>query len=130
MVRQQAASIAPYARQLLDDDDVRSAARQAAQATGAAYRRARGQDVSDAVKDETLRRRIGQATQSMGKLWIASTEPPPKPKRRIGSAVVLVLTAAVVAALLNEQVRVRLLAAVNGKQPAPDSTPTTNPTEA
>ncbi len=125
MVKERAAAVAPYARQLLDDENVRSVARQAARATGAAYRRARGQDVGDAVKDKQLRRRVAEATQSVGRLWIAGTEPPPKPKRRLRSAVVLILAAAAVAALLNEQVRVRLLAALSGKPPTPESSPST-----
>ncbi len=130
MVRERAAAIAPYARALLDDENVTSAAQQAARATAAAYRRARGQDVGDAVKDKQLRRRVAEATQSIGRLWIAGTEPPPKPKRRILSAVALILAAAAMAALLNDQVRVRLLAALSGKPSTPAGGPTTNPTEA
>ena len=52
------AAIGPYAQQLLDNNEVRATARQAADATRAAYQRARGQDARKAVKDRKLRRRV------------------------------------------------------------------------
>lgn len=113
---EQAAAIAPYARQLLDDKNVQSAAKQAAEATSDVYRRARGKDVAEAVKDKKLRRRLEEAAQSLGELWIAITEPPPKPKHRLRATVLLLLTAGMTAVLFNRQLRVRLLETVSGKQ--------------
>ena len=61
-----AAAIGPYAQQLLDNDDVQDAARQAADATRAAYQRARGQNARKAVQDRKLRHRVTAAVAAMG----------------------------------------------------------------
>ena len=61
-----AAAIVPYAQQLLDNDDVQDTARQAADATRAAYQRARGQDARKAVQDRKLRRRVTAAVTAVG----------------------------------------------------------------
>lgn len=119
-VREQAAALGPYARQLLDDKNVQSAARQAAKATGDVYRRARGKDVAEAVQDKKLRRRVADATQSLGDLWLAITEPPPKPKHRLRSALLVLPTAGVAAVLLNRQLRVWLLETVGARQSEPE----------
>jgi hypothetical protein len=118
--REQAAVLAPYARQLLDDKNVQSAARQAAQATGDIYRRARGKDVAEVVQDKKLRRRVADATESVGELWLAITEPPRKPTHRLRSAFLVLLTAGVAAVLFNRQLRGRLLETVGGKKSEPE----------
>jgi hypothetical protein len=71
-----------YAQQLLENSDVRDAARQAADATRAAYRRARGQDARQAVQDRKLRRRVAAAVAAVGEFAGAVSEVPAKPKPR------------------------------------------------
>jgi hypothetical protein len=100
-----AAAIAPYAQQLLENDDVRDTARQAADATRAAYQRARGQHARKAVQDRKLRRRVSGAVAAVGEFAGAVSKAPPKPKspwpRRlvvfavIGTGVWLISTPAV-----------------------------------
>jgi hypothetical protein len=75
-----AAAVATYAQQLLDNQDVQASARQAADATRAAYQRARGQDPRKAVQDRKLRRRVTAAVAAMGKFVGAVSETPAKPK--------------------------------------------------
>ena len=65
-VSDRAAAIGPYAQQLLDNNDVRATARQAADATRAAYQRARGQNARKAVQDRKLRRRVTAAVAAVG----------------------------------------------------------------
>lgn len=64
-VSDRAAAIVPYAQQLLENNDVRDPARQAADATRAAYQRARGRDAREAVQDRKLRRRVTAAVAAM-----------------------------------------------------------------
>src|ERR1700754_4864706 len=81
-VSNRASAVGAYAQQLLDDQDVRATARQAADATRAAYQRARGQDPRDAVQDRKLRRRVTAAVMAAGEFLGAVSQPPPKPKSR------------------------------------------------
>ena len=103
------AAIGPYAQQLLDNNEVRATARQAADATRAAYQRARGQDARKAVKDRKLRRRVTAAVAAVGEFLGAVSESSPKQKspwpRRIA------LLAAVAAGgwlISNEALRTRI----------------------
>jgi hypothetical protein len=114
--REQAASIPRYARQLLDHENVQSAARNAAEATAAAYRRARGRDVRQTVKDKRFRRRLRDAAQALDRAWIAITEPPRKPRHRARSAIVVLGAAGIGAAIFNRQLRTWLLDAVADSQ--------------
>lgn len=74
------AAIGPYAQQLLDNNDVRATARQAADATRAAYQRARGQNARKAVKDRKLRRRVTAAVAAVGEFLGAVSESSPEQK--------------------------------------------------
>lgn len=105
-----ASTIVPYAQQLLDNDDVRDAARQAADATRAAYQRARGQNARKAVQDRKLRHRVTAAVTAVGEFAGAvSKAPPPKQKspwpRRLA---VLAVIAAGVWLISNTAVRARI----------------------
>jgi hypothetical protein len=104
-----AAAAAPYARQLLDNRDVQASARQAAQATRAAYQRARGKDTAQIVKDKKFRQRVSEAAGALGRLWGATSEPPPKPKRRWPRLLIAILIGvAATVASTNESVRTRV----------------------
>jgi hypothetical protein len=79
-VSARAAAIGAYAQQLLENNDVRDTARQAADATRAAYQRARGQDARKAVQDRKLRRRVTAAVSAVGEFAGAVSKAPPKQK--------------------------------------------------
>ena len=104
-----AAAVGTYARQLLDNQDVQISARQAVDATRAAYQRARGQDPRDAVQDRKLRRRVIDALAAAGTFLGAVSETPPEPKspwpRRIA---VLAVLGAAAWLISNESVRARV----------------------
>src|ERR1700735_3194287 len=108
-VSDRAAAVATYAQQLLNNQDVQSSARQAVDATRAAYQRARGQDPRKAVQDRKLRRRVTDAMTAAGEFLGAVSETPPKPKspwpRRIA---LLALLGAGVWLISNESVRARV----------------------
>jgi hypothetical protein len=74
-------AIAPYARQLLDDEEVH-AARRALDASRESYRRARGKNVRQAVTDTNLRRRLHAVLGASAEFWAAMTAPQPRRKRR------------------------------------------------
>lgn len=77
-VSERIAAVGPYAQQLLDNNDVRDTARQAAGATRAAYQRARGQDARKAAQDRKLRRRVTAAVAAVGEFVGAMSKAPPK----------------------------------------------------
>jgi hypothetical protein len=109
-VSDRAAAVGGYAQQLLDNQDVQATARQAADATKAAYQRARGQDPRDAVQDRKLRRRVATAVAAAGEFLGAVSKTEPKPKspwpRRI--AVVTIIAAAAALLFSSEGVRARI----------------------
>jgi hypothetical protein len=103
------ASMGPYAQQLLDNNEVRAAARQAADATRAAYQRARGQDARKAVKDRKLRRRVTAAVAAVGEFAGAVSESSPKQKSPWPRRIALLAAVAAGAWLIsNEAVRARI----------------------
>jgi hypothetical protein len=108
-VSDRAAAVGTYAQQLLDNQDVQASARQAADATRAAYQRARGQDPRKAVQDRKLRRRVTSAVAAAGEFLGAVSETPAEPKspwpRRFA---VLALLGAGVWMISNQAVRARL----------------------
>lgn len=103
------AAIGPYAQQLLDNNDVRATARQAADATRAAYQRARGQDARKAVKDRKLRRRVTAAVAAVGEFLGAMSESSPEQKSPWPRRIALLAAVAAGAWLIsNEGVRTRI----------------------
>jgi hypothetical protein len=108
-VSDRAAAVGTYAQQLLDNQDVQASARQAVDATHAAYQRARGQDPRKAVQDRKLRRRVTNAVTAAGEFLGAVSETPPKPKspwpRRIA---LLAIIGAGVWLIRNQAVRARI----------------------
>jgi hypothetical protein len=121
-VSDRAAAVGTYAQQLLDNQDVQTSARQAVDATRAAYQRARGQEPRKAIQDRTLRRRVTNAVTSVGEFLGAVSETPPKPKspwpRRIG---LLAIVGAVAWLVSNQAVRARIQGLM-GQSPADDET--------
>jgi hypothetical protein len=104
-----AAAIGHYARQLLDNNEVRATARQAADATRAAYQRARGQAARKAVKDRKLRRRVTAAVAAVGEFLGAVSESSPRQKSRWPRLIALVAAVAAGGWLIgNESVRARI----------------------
>jgi hypothetical protein len=75
-------AVAPYARQLLDDEEVREAARRALDASRESYQRARGKNAREAVTDKKLRRRLRAALGASAEFWAAMTAPQPRRERR------------------------------------------------
>ena len=81
-LRQRATAIAPYAQQLLYNSDVQASVREAAQATRAAYRRARGKDVKEIIQDKKVRRQINKAAAAISGLRKEVEESTPERKSR------------------------------------------------
>lgn len=104
-----AAAAGPYVQQLLDNSDVQASAQQAARAAQAAYKRARGKDTAELAKDKKFRGQVSEATAALGRLWGASTEPPPKPRsRRPALLLVILILVGGAVALTNESARARI----------------------
>lgn len=121
-VSDRAASIAPYAQQLLENNDVRDTARQAADATRAAYQGARGRDAREAVQDRKLRRRVTAAVAAVGEFLGAVTTVPPKQKSRWPRRIALLAVAGAGAGLIsNTAVRTRIEGLL-GQNPSDDPT--------
>jgi hypothetical protein len=121
-VSDRAAAVGTYAQQLLDNQDVQATARQAVDATRAAYQRARGQDPRKAVQDRKLRRRVTNAVTAAGEFLGAISETPPKPKspwpRRIA---LLAIVGAVAWLVSNQAVRARIQGLM-GQSPSDEQT--------
>lgn len=81
-VSERLSAVAPYARQLLDDEEVREAAQRALDASRESYQRARGKNARQAVSDKKLRRRLHAVFGASAKFWAAMTAPQPRRKRR------------------------------------------------
>ena len=125
-VTDQAARVAPYVEQLLDDDKVRAHLRRAADATRQAYQRARGKEASKTLKDRKVQRRVQEAMQAAGEAVNLLARAPQKRKRaRRGRALAgLAIVGGGVAIALNPELRNKALALVGGGDGgAPDTTP-------
>jgi hypothetical protein len=108
-VSDRAVAVATYAQQLLDNQDVLASAREAADATRAAYQRARGQDPRKAVQDRKLRRRVTNAVRAAGEFLGAVSETPPKPQSPWPRRVALLAIIGAAAWLIsNEGIRARI----------------------
>jgi hypothetical protein len=108
-VSDRAATVGGYAQELLNNQDVQATARQAVDATKAAYQRARGQDAHEAVQDRKLRRRVTAAVAAAGEFLGAVSKAEPKPKPRWPRRIMLLAIIGVGAWLVsNEAVRARL----------------------
>lgn len=119
-----AAALGPYAQQLLDNQDVQAKARQAANATRAAYQRARGQDAREAVKDRKLRRRVTGAVAAVGELLGVVSESAPKPKSRwpwLLAVLAVVITAGWLVS--NQDLRARVQGLWGSKTPDDETIP-------
>ena len=131
-VSDRVAAIGPYAQQLLDNNEVRATARQAADATRAAYQRARGQNARKAVKDRKLRRRVTAAVAAVGEFLGAVSESSPKQKSPWPRRIALLAAAAAGAWLIrNEAVRARIQELLgrqrSGNEPHPSTADEPNP---
>jgi hypothetical protein len=125
-VSDRAAAVGGYAQQLLDDQDVQATARQAADATRAAYQRARGQDPREAVQDRKLRRRVTAAVAAAGEFLGAVSETPPKPKSRWPRRIALLaIVGAGVWVASNENFRARVQGWLGESQSDDQSQPST-----
>lgn len=96
-VSERVSAVAPYARHLLDDEEVREAARRALDASRESYQRIRGKNARQAVSDKKLRRRLHAALGASAEFWAAMTAPQPQRKRRFWRklTIVTVLSAGV-----------------------------------
>jgi hypothetical protein len=125
-VSDRAAAVGTYAQQLLNNQDVQTSARQAADNARAAYQRARGQDPRKAVQDRKLRRRVTNAVTAVGEFLGAVGETPPKPKspwpRRIA---LLAIIAAGAALISNQTVRARMQELMGQSPPDEQTEPAT-----
>lgn len=126
-VPDQAARVAPYVEQLLDDDQVRKQIRRAANATRQAFLRARGKKgASKTLKDRKVQRRVQEAMQAAGEAVNQLGRAPQKRKRsRRGRALAgLAIGGGGLALALNSEVREKALALLGGEDGgAPDTAP-------
>ena len=126
-VTDQAARIAPYVEQLLDDDEVRENVRRGVDATRQAYERARDKKrASQALKDRKVQRRVRDAMQAAGEVVgrVARRPKERKRARRGRTLAILALGGAGLAAALNPKAWRKGLALLGGKQEAgPDMVP-------
>jgi hypothetical protein len=81
-VKDRTAAVVPYVQQLLSNRDVQASARQAAQATRAAYRRAREKDAQKIIQDKKFRRQVNKAAAAISGLWKEVEESTPKQTSR------------------------------------------------
>lgn len=81
-VSDRTAAAVPYVQQLLSNRAAQASARQAAQATQAAYRRARGKDAEEIIQDKKLRRQVNKAAAAISGLWKEVEESTPRQKPR------------------------------------------------
>jgi hypothetical protein len=109
-VSERVESVASYAEQLLHNRDVQAAARDAIDATRAAYRRAHGKDAQEIIQDKKFRRRVNTAGSAISGLWGEVQDSPPSRKPHWGrrAIVLLVLVGGVTAVLANQRLRMRL----------------------
>ncbi len=103
------AAVAPYAQQLLYDQEVQDAIRRAAGATRDAYARSRGKSAREAARDKKLRRRLQQALEAAWEIWSALGEPPRRKPRRRLRLIALVVGGAGVFVAVNPQARQKAL---------------------
>jgi hypothetical protein len=120
-----AAALAPYAEQLLYNDDVQGALRRAVGAARDAYGRVHGKSAADAADDKKLQRRLQEALAAAGEVWSALSEPAPRRKsggwgRRLA---LLSVTAAGAYLAVDADARAKALALL-GKQDAAASAQT------
>jgi hypothetical protein len=116
-VSDRAAAVGIYAQQLLDNQDVQASARQAVDATRAAYLRARGQDPREAVQDRKLRRRVTDAVAAAGTFLGAVSETPPKPRSPWPRRIALLAVLGAVAWLISNAGVRRRLQGLMGQSP-------------
>ncbi|MBV9003918.1 MAG: hypothetical protein JO181_04605 [Solirubrobacterales bacterium] len=74
--------MAPYAQQLLYDEQVRDAAWRALEAGRDSYQRARKQSAGEALSDKKLQRRLQEAIGALGDFGAALSAPPRRRKPR------------------------------------------------
>jgi hypothetical protein len=109
------AAVAPYAQQLLYDQEVQAAIHRAAGATRDAYARSRGKSASEAARDKKLRRRLQQAVEAAWEVWSALGEPPRRKPRRRLRLIALVVGGAGVFLAVNPHTRQKALDVVGTK---------------
>ncbi len=106
---QRASAVAPYAQQLLYNQEAQEAIRRAANAARDAYGRARGKGPRQAVSDKKLRRRLQQAVGSAREAWSAVEEPPRRKRGRRLRLVALSMAGAGVLVAANAKARENVL---------------------
>ena len=125
-VTDQAARVAPYVEQLLDDENVRENLRGAVQATRQAFGRARRKKrASQALKDRKVQRRVQEAMHAAGEVVSAITREPRRRKRtrRVRALAGLAIGGGGLALALNPDARRKALAFLGGEDGgAPDTT--------
>ncbi len=83
-ISDRAKTVAPYAQQLLYDEQVRESAWRALEAGRDSYQRVRKESAGEALSDKKLQRRLKEAISAAAEFWAALTAPPRrrKPRRR------------------------------------------------
>ena len=114
--------IAPYAQQLLYNEDVQDSLRRALGATRDAYKRAQRKGPREAAQDKRFRRRVQQAAEAASEAWSAVSEPPRKPRwgRRL---VVLAIGAGGVLLAVNADARATVLDLLGKKDSSSGNSP-------
>jgi hypothetical protein len=121
----------PYVRKVIEDEELRANVLSAIAAARSAYGRVNnGKTPSRALLDDKkLHRDLKHAAESL-KTAADSLREAPKPKRRRGRMLVLVVLSAGVALALSEGLRTKVLDAMFGKEEEFDYTSTTSPNPA
>ena len=115
-ITDQAARVAPYVEQVLEDDHVRKNLRRAVDASREAYGRARGKEASKALKDRRLQRRVQEAMDAAGEVVRAIARGPQRRKRarRVRTLAGVAIGGGGLALALNADARRKALALFGG----------------
>ena len=122
-VKDRATAVIPYLQQLASDGDAQASARQAAQATRAAYRRARGKDVEEIIQDKKLRRQVNKAATAISGLWKQAAETPKQKPRWRRPAIAFGLAVAAGLLVTIGPGKAWLDKLIGGDEPDPETAP-------
>ncbi len=109
-ISDRAKTVAPYAQQLLYDEQVRGAAWRALEAGRDSYQRARKQSAGEALSDKKLQRRLQEAVGALAEFRAALSAPPRRRKpRRWRTLATLAVGGAALFVLVNPDAREAVL---------------------
>ncbi len=119
---ERASAVAPYAQQLLYNEEAQEAIGRASSAARDVYARARGKGPQEAVSDKKLRRRLAQAVGAAREAWSAIDEPPRRQRGRRLRLVALAAAGAGVFLAANAKARENILGRLGRNEPTTEPT--------